>query len=178
LPDAALAARLHERSGLPPARITHVFMTSLDALHRRGLAMFEQAEWFAHETELEAARQRLGAERDATGRAGETALAGQMAQEQRLLQRCQPAPDSFGKGVDLFPLPGVTAGTCGLLLAQPRSTVLVCGDAVATVEHVVQQKVLPGCWNVEQAMESFREAMEIADILVPGRDNVLMNWRR
>ena len=35
--------------------------------------------------------------------------------------------------------------------------------------------MLPSCIDVEQAGESFREAIEIADVIIPGRDNVLLN---
>ena len=52
---------------------------------------------------------------------------------------------------------------------------MICGDAVATVEHLRQGKVLPNCYDVEQAQESFAEAIQIADILIPGRDNVTVN---
>jgi glyoxylase-like metal-dependent hydrolase (beta-lactamase superfamily II) len=74
--------------------------------------------------------------------------------------------------VDLFPLPGVTPGACGLLLSLPRTTVLVCGDAVATIEHLEQGKVLPSCYDTEQARASFAEALQIADLLILGRDNI------
>ena len=52
---------------------------------------------------------------------------------------------------------------------------LVCGDAVATQEHLEQGKVLPYCHDVEQAQQSFAEAIEIADLLIPGRDNISLN---
>jgi glyoxylase-like metal-dependent hydrolase (beta-lactamase superfamily II) len=77
--------------------------------------------------------------------------------------------------VDLFPLPGVTPGTCGVLLALPGVTVLACGDAIPTFEHLSQGKVLPTAANIEQAEESFREAVEIADVLILGRDNIARN---
>ena len=48
----------------------------------------------------------------------------------------------------------------------PQQTVLVCGDAVATSEHLEQGQVLASSWNREQALESFKEAIEIADVLV------------
>ena len=51
-------------------------------------------------------------------------------------------------------------------------------DAVATLEHLQQGKVLPHCANLEQAQESFREAIEIADVLIPGRDNIVLNPMR
>ena len=62
-----------------------------------------------------------------------------------------------------------------MLLLLPRATALICGDAVATVEHLQQGKVLPGCFNVDQARESFAEAVEIADLLIPGRDNLTLS---
>ena len=76
--------------------------------------------------------------------------------------------------MDLFPLPGVTPGTCGLLIAQPRATVLITGDAVATAEHLELGRVLQQSEDLERARESFREAIEIADIIIPGRDNLLV----
>ena len=83
--------------------------------------------------------------------------------------------DSIAPRVDLFPLPGVTAGTCGLLLAFPGSTVLICGDAIPTIEHLTQGKVLPTAASIAQAQESFKEAVEIADVLILGRDNLALN---
>ena len=68
----------------------------------------------------------------------------------------------------MFPLPGVTEGNCGLLLALPGSTVLICGDAIATSEHLERGKVLPNCHNIQQAQASFTEAIEIADVFILG----------
>ena len=80
------------------------------------------------------------------------------------------------KGENLvFPLYGVTPGLCGLLLPTPRATVLVCGDSVATLEHLQEGKVLPHLHDLEAAHESFKEAIEIADVLIPGRDNIVPN---
>jgi hypothetical protein len=58
---------------------------------------------------------------------------------------------------------------------QPTRTTLITGDAVATGDHLEKGQVLPGCFNREQAMESFKEAVEIADVIVPGRDNIVLN---
>ncbi len=54
LPAQALVARLSERAGVDACRITHVFLTSADPLHRRGLAAFDDAAWLAYESELDA----------------------------------------------------------------------------------------------------------------------------
>lgn len=174
LPAQILHARLGERSPIRPEEVTHVFMTSLADDHCRGLDGFSNAMWLAHEPELNHVRSRLQQElEDVRDHADEETVA---LCEARLasLERIDVAPDQFVLGVDLFPLPGVTPGTCGLLLSQPRATVLIAGDAVATLEHMEQAKVLPHCEDLEQAQESFREAIEIADIIIPGRDNMLV----
>jgi len=174
LPAAALAARLHERAGLQPRDITDVFMTSLDYPHRRALEAFDQARWLAFEAEREAQSETARRAIEEARAAGDNDWLALARRDLAVLSRIESAPDSLAPGVDLFPLPGVTPGTCGLLLPAPRAAALICGDAVPTSEHVAQRKVLPTCWNIERAQESFREAMEIAEVLVPGRDNLLV----
>ncbi len=173
LPAVALRARLEERSHLQPQAITHVFLTSADALHRRALGLFEKARWLVHEPELDAARSALATKLEEAAGDGEVLEA--LRRDRDLLARCEPAPDALVDGVDLFPLPGVTPGCCGLLLPLPRSTVCISGDAVATVEHLAQGQVLASSHDLQQALASLAEAVEIADVLVLGRDNVVVN---
>ena len=175
LPAPVLVARMTERTTVKPDEVTHVFLTSLGAEGRRGLSVFEEATWLVHEPELSGARTRLNDDLQEARGARDTELIGHYEKEAGLLERCEPAPDRLAQGIDLFPLPGVTPGTCGLLLALPRLTVLICGDAVPTTEHLEQGKVLPHCHNVEQAQESFADAVEIADLLILGRDNIAPN---
>ncbi len=175
LPAPVLVARMSERTTVKPDEVTHVFLTSLGAEGRRGLSVFEEATWFVYEPELSVARTRLKEDLQEARGARDTELIGHYEKEAGLLERCEPAPDRLAQGIDLFPLPGVTPGTCGLLLAMPRLTVLICGDAVPTTEHLEQGKVLPYCHNVEQAQESFADAVEIADLLILGRDNIVPN---
>jgi hypothetical protein len=79
--------------------------------------------------------------------------------------------------VDLFPLPGFTPGTCGLLISQPAMTVLVAGDGVPTAEHFLAAQVLPDSYDIKEAGESMREVYEIADMVIPGHDNIFINPR-
>lgn len=190
LPEPALIARLHERAGLTPDAITQVFLTTFHPENRRAITAFPDATWLISPREREAAGVPLA---QSLGRLAETQQAAEAAgevfdndqatmldvlrQDVAVLQRCLPAPDKLAEGVDVFPLPGVTPGCTGLLLSG-RETTLICGDAVATAGHVDQGKVLPNCTDREQAKESFEEAIEIADLLVPGRDNVLVNPTR
>lgn len=175
LPGPVIAARLKERSGLDASAITHVFLTNFMLDHRWGLAAFEQAQWWIHEPEREFVGRQLVErfQHEQDPQAKEL-----LKQEIAVLKRCQPAPDRLAPQVDLFPLPGYTPGTCGLLLSHANYTTLVAGDAVATTEHLEQGRALKGCYDPDQARESFVEAVEIADVLIPGHDNLLLNPTR
>jgi glyoxylase-like metal-dependent hydrolase (beta-lactamase superfamily II) len=175
LPPTALLARLGERTPVRADEITHVFLTSADQLHHRAITLFETAQWHAHEAELAAAKAAINGRLKEARADGDNDLLALIQGELDILNRCEPAPDKLAGGVDLFPLPGVTPGACGLLLPLPAATVVICGDAVPTIEHLHQGKVLPTCYDIEQAQESFAEVIQIADILVPGRDNINLN---
>ena len=173
LPTPALLARLGERSPVQADQITDVFLTTARLDHMRAMGAFPDARWYVGETELAEAKSDLARRHEEAG--NDDQLTAFLANELELLDRCKPAPDRLCDGVDLFPLPGVTPGCCGLLLSLPRATVLICGDAIATHEHLMQGKVLPTCHDIELAQESFAEAIEIADLLILGRDNISLN---
>lgn len=175
LPPQVLEARLKERANLKPEDITHVFLTSFRPDTRRGIERFGEATWWIHEAEREGVGVPLLGELSRAADAGEHELAEALKRDAAILKRCEPAPDSLAPGVALFPVPGVTPGLAGLLLEHPRYTVLICGDAIPTVEHLEQGKVVPWAADIEQARESFIEAVEIADLVVCGRDNVAVN---
>ncbi len=184
LPPTALAARLNERVGLRPEAITHVFLTSFRLDTRRGLELFDGAEWLISALERESVGLPLAGDLKRLAEAGqldddadeESRDIGQRLQRDiALLQKCRPAPDSLAPGVDLFPLPGVTAGMTGIIVPSPRGDLLICGDAIPTAGHVERGQAPVRCQNPEAARESLREAIEIADFLIPGRDNLMLN---
>jgi len=176
LPEQALVARLAERANLTAGAVTDVFLTSFKPDTRRAVGAFPGARWWIHEVERETVgvtiAQRL---RELVHEHPDDPVRRSLEQDVAMLAQFKNAPDSLGRNVDLFPLPGVTPGTCGLIVAEPRRTTLVCGDAVPTVEHLDQGKILTGAVDVERAKQSFAEAIEIADVLVLGRDNVVVN---
>ena len=175
LPAQAVRARLDERTGLKPGDITDVFLTTFKPDTMRGMGAFEHASWWIHEPEREGVGVPLLMKVQEAAEAGEKDLQEALGRDAAILQKCRPAPDSLAPGVDLFPSPGVSPGACGLLIAEARVTTLVCGDAVATIEHIEEGKVLESAVDVDQARESFKEAIEIADLLIPGRDNITLN---
>ncbi|GAB4386257.1 MAG: hypothetical protein Kow0022_14690 [Phycisphaerales bacterium] len=184
LPAPALRARLEERTGLSVDAVTHVFLTSFRPDVRCGLELFERAEWLISAVERETVGLPMAEDLKRLAEAGalddeadeeSRAISARLQREVALLQRCRPAPDSIAPGVDLFPLPGVTAGMTGLLIPSSRGDILICGDAIPTAGHIAAGRAPLRCQNPEAARESLREAIEIADFLIPGRDNLMPN---
>ena len=177
LPAAALRQRLAERSGLDLADITAVFLTNFRPSHRLGLRgdALEHARLLIHEAEREAVGGQLVAR---LAEEDDPELRALMEDDIRLLQRAKPAPDKVAARVDLFPLPGYTPGTCGLLLSERDRTVLIAGDAVATEEHLTRGRVLRHAMDIETAQASLTEALEIADVIIPGHGNAIQNPTR
>ena len=175
LPPQVIAARLHERSGRRAAEVTHVFCTGFSDDHVGGIEAFEQAQWLCSETELKRAGEALDEDLGVAQQHPEDGGLEALQWLKSVHDRMSVCPDAVVPGVDLFPLPGVRPGTAGLLVSQPTRTILIVGDAVATNDHLEKGQVLPGCFDREQAMESFKEVIEIADVIVPGRDNIVLN---
>ncbi|HLL87805.1 MAG TPA: MBL fold metallo-hydrolase [Tepidisphaeraceae bacterium] len=175
LPPPALAARLFERTGLSPDRVDTVFLTNFRPAHRAGLSLFTKAKVLMHQLEIEFARADLDRLLEEAPEQDEDAKL--MRQELKLLDAVQSPEDRLVDGVDLFPLFGYTPGTCGLLVASPTTTTLISGDAVPTYDHFLAGQVLPDAKDIAAAQESMREVYEIADLIVPGHDNLFLNPR-
>jgi glyoxylase-like metal-dependent hydrolase (beta-lactamase superfamily II) len=175
LPAPALAARLFERTGLIPQAIDTVFLTNSRPAHRAGLSIFTKANVLIHETEQQAAIAQLQTLIEQAPEQDEDHAHWQ--RELALIQSFRPADDKLAEHVDLFPLFGYTPGTCGLLVSTPLTSTLIAGDAVPTLDHFLAGQVLPDSWNINAAGESMSEVYEIADLIVPGHDNLFVNPR-
>lgn len=175
LPPAALGARLYERTGLKPEAIDTIFLTNFRPAHRAGLSLFPHAKKLIQENEQQAAAQQLQQLIDGAPEADldRKMLLGELA----LLESLGAADDKIATGIDLFPLFGYTAGTSGLLVAAPAYTALIAGDAVPTQDHFLAGQVLPDSQDIAAAQESMGEVYEIADMIVPGHDNLFLNPR-
>ncbi len=173
LPPLMLDARLQERWGFGLSKVTHVFLTSFDPDRRRTLLDLKHAVWFMHEPEIRYAAETI---QDELQRAeGDDELTQLLESHGDLLSSFEVPNDKMFTSVDLFPLPGYTPGSCGLLLPTTTRTVLICGDTIPTREHLSKGIVLSNSANIVLAQESFKECVEIADVIVPGRDNVVLN---
>lgn len=173
LPEQVIDARLHERWGMRMDDVTHVFLTSFDVDRRRTLDGLTQAVWWMHAPEIESWQAIL---QDELLRAeGDLELEQLIEHHLRLLDAFVVPQDHLMEGVDLFPLPGYTIGSCGLLLPTAKRTIVIAGDSAPTQEHIEKCQVLSTCADIETAQESLKECIEIADIIVPGRDNIMLN---
>jgi glyoxylase-like metal-dependent hydrolase (beta-lactamase superfamily II) len=175
LPEQVIAARLGERAGLRPEDVTDVFLTSFRPAHRGGVSAFEHANRWIGENERERVGRALLARFD---QEEDNAVRRLLEADINLLKQLKAAPDKLAEHVDLFPLPGYSPGQCGLILSEPSRTIVVAGDAIATAEHLDRGQVLKGAFDIEAAQESLLEVVEIADIVIPGHDNVILNPNR
>ncbi len=125
LPAPVIGARLYERTGLKPEQIDTVFLTNYRPAHRAGLEIFRKAKVLLHVAEREFVVPQLEEMREAMG--SESAESKVLERELGLLEQIGDADDKLAPGVDLFPLPGYTPGTCGVLVSLPASSILIAG---------------------------------------------------
>jgi hypothetical protein len=176
LPANVLAARLFERTGLGAEAITDIFCTTLNPTARRGIEAFPNAAWYAGEVELEWYTRQLAALSESADRLGDEGE--DLAAEQQICSRFKPAPEQFTGQVSFYPMAGPTPGCAGLLLTPPTQTVVIAGPAAPTREHIERGMIWPDCADKEAAMETLTDLLELADIIVPGFDNVVYSPRR
>lgn len=168
-----LEPRLSERTGLRPADVQAIFLTTWQPTHRRGLHLFDHAEWLIWERERDAMLQhmdRLAGDPRNKGTAAERLI----GDERDLLNRCKAAPEKLTANVHLYPAPGVYPGSAGLLLAAPLSTVIVAGDAVIGRDYLEHGRPYEQSYDLGLAQESLGDILDIADQIVPGHDNLLI----
>jgi glyoxylase-like metal-dependent hydrolase (beta-lactamase superfamily II) len=177
LPATALAARFNERTGKTLQDVTDVFCTTLRPVHRRSVEAMSHATWWCNELEIQTYTAYLEGLLDSAGRVNQEDAAAIEA-ERAQVSRFKAAPEKFSAQVHLYPLVGASAGSAGLLLTPATTTVVIAGDAAVTAEHVLLGQVWDGCQDVTAAMESFEDMLEMADVIVPGHDNVLFVPRR
>ena len=176
LPGEMLDARFNERTGGALTDITDVFCTTLRPIHRRALNLLGAANWWCGEAEMEAYAHHLQGLLESAERL-DSEQAAAIETDIEIVRKFKPAPQRLTPRVHLFPLAGASVGSAGLLLIEPTSTVLVAGDAVVTAEHFMLGQVWQGCTDTAGALESLQDVIEIADVIIPGHDNIIPTAR-
>ncbi len=157
-PADVLRSALFYRAGLEPATVTHVFLTHFDPAHGGGIELFDRAKWLMYEEEI-----RLVEAEPPAAAAG-----------RKVVKRLRAAPDKLAPGVDLFPTFGHTPGHTSILAYTAVQSLIIAGDAVLTRDHFEHGDLGDDPWDLEKAKESFSDVMEIADLVVPGHDNLFV----
>lgn len=171
LPPQVLDARLFERAGIKNKDITDVFLTTFRAAHRGALGAYDRATWYVHEKEKQHVRHFFEERYKHTRE--EPEIRQMIAEDLALLDRCQAAPEKLADQVEIFPSPGASAGCCGLLLTPPVGAIIVAGDAVINADYLEHGQVWDDCFDIKQAQQSLEDILEIADVIIPGHDNLI-----
>lgn len=172
LPGEVLNARLFERAGIRIADITTVFLTTFRRTHRNALASFTHAQWLIHSDEKAHTRQRLEELAGTVSRESPESLSA-IENELALLNSCEDSPEKLADQVEIFPSPGPSAGSCGLILTPPVGVIIVAGDAIINRDYLENGKVWDHSFDIAKAQKSMEDILEIADLIIPGHDNII-----
>jgi glyoxylase-like metal-dependent hydrolase (beta-lactamase superfamily II) len=175
LPGELLSHRLDERVGLKPEQVEVVFLTNFRPIHRRGIHLFDHATWLMSAEELDAMHSHLNDVSAAADARGEP-VDELVEQELALLGRFEPAPEKISSDIHLFPSPGVTPGSTSLLGLTANRTLAVTGDSIINQDYFAHRRVFEQHSNAEAAVQAMAELMEIADIIVPGHGDWILNF--
>lgn len=154
----ALEKLLFDRAGLRPDAIDMVYVTHWHGDHLFGLRLFEHATWLMEEAGIAEWRE--------------------SAPEYRhLADRFVPATGALPEGVELLPAPGHTSTLAALKLETPWGCLVVAGDAVMNREFLAAEEGYHNSVDFAQAADTIRRIKGVADLVIPGHDNVVLNRR-
>ncbi len=143
-----MARELDRRTGLKTRDINGVFITHEHADHYAGLAHFTEAQWFA------------GAQ-----------VASVLNASRKWSKAIQPASDPLFGAIEVLPTPGHTLGLHSLRFDCEGISVVVAGDAVATLDFWRERRGYYNCVDFDLSRRSMDKIAGMADIVVPGHDN-------
>lgn len=145
---------LNRRTGLLPNDITHCFITHAHFDHQIGINYFPRAIWMAAMPVAEELKESKHID-------GKKVIG---------VER------EFLPGVYAFPLPGHTAGLHGIAFECDKLRIVVAGDGVMTKNHLIHNTSMFES-DSAQAAETLRQLKDMADLIIPGHDNVIINHR-
>lgn len=173
LPAELLRHRLDERAGIKPEQIDIVFLTNFSPVHRRGLTLFDAADWYISETERDTITHGMNAVLEGTGQTDADVSYEDVQTDLELLGRLRAVPEKLTPHVDWYPSYGATPGSSSLLVNAAR-TVIIAGDAIISRDYFDHGRVWDRSSDPSMAKESFVEIRGIADVIVPGHDNIML----
>lgn len=146
---------INRRTGLQPEDITHCFSTHSHYDHQAGLAYFPDAVWMAGTDVAEELRNSVYIDG----------------------QKVTDVEGEFLPGVYAIPLPGHAEHLYGTAFWDGEQRVVVTGDGVMTKQHFTYGTTMFE-QDAQVAQKTILGLKKIADIIVPGHDNLIFNSKR
>jgi glyoxylase-like metal-dependent hydrolase (beta-lactamase superfamily II) len=160
-PPDEMATVLDERTGLKPDAIDSVFLTHFHGDHRYGIAAFPHAGWFMAREEIQDWEGCLPAD----------------SPDRTILARVRPIDGVLLPGIALIATPGHTRSHASLLFMSEGRRVVIAADAAMTRDFFHARDYYFNTEDPAQAVASIEQIAAIADIIVPGHDNLFLNPR-
>ena len=153
LPSAEqMAAELDRRTGLKVRNVDAVFITHEHGDHWFGLAHFEQAKWLAA-PDVAAALNKTG----------------------KLAKTVEAVTGQLFDAIEVIPTPGHTLSHHSLRFDCDGLSVVIAGDAVMTQDFWRDRRGYFNCADFDLSAKSMNRLCSLADVIVPGHDNFLLN---
>jgi glyoxylase-like metal-dependent hydrolase (beta-lactamase superfamily II) len=146
-----MARELDRRTGLKPRDIDTVFITHEHADHYAGLTHFPNARWLS------------GLETAAI-----------LNKTKKLPRTVEPVTGKLFDALEVTPTPGHTLSHQSLRFDCDGISVVVAGDAVATIDFWRERRGYFNCVDFELSARSMEKIAALADVVVPGHDNYFM----
>lgn len=150
--ENAMSAELQRRTGLLPDKIDAVFITHQHGDHVAGLKHFSKARWFA------------GAD-----------VAASLNKSGNFNKQIEQAGNRLFDAIDVIPTPGHTPDHTSLRFDYRGLSVLVAGDSIATKDFWDEKRSYYNVIDDAESKRSMEKIDNIADMIVPGHDNVFLN---
>lgn len=143
---------LNRRTGLTPEKIDTVFITHQHSDHLAGLKHFENAKWLAA-----------------------SAVASGINKTGNLKKIIEPSEDILFDTIEVLPSPGHTDDHHILRFDCQGMSVVIAGDSVPTKDFWKEKRGYFNAVDFNQSRKTMEHIESIADIIVPGHDNMFFN---
>jgi glyoxylase-like metal-dependent hydrolase (beta-lactamase superfamily II) len=144
-----MSEELNRRTGLTPEKIDAVFITHQHSDHIAGLKHFENAKWLAA-----------------------PAVASGLNKTGTLKKRIEPSENILFNSIEVLPSPGHTDDHHILRFNCQGMSVVIAGDSVPTRDFWKEKRGYYNAVDFEQSRKTMEHIESIADIIVPGHDNM------
>lgn len=150
--EAAMTAELQRRTGLTPDKIDAVFITHQHGDHIAGLRHFTKSRWFA------------GSD-----------VASSLNKSANFDKQIEPAGSVLYESIDVIPTPGHTPDHHSLRFDYRGLSVVIAGDSIATKDFWDEKRAYYNVMDEAESKRSMEKIDKIADLIIPGHDNVFFN---